>query len=100
MDASFFSGVFGLAVLAFLVIIGVLWFCLPFAVFGLKGRIDGVAQQIEGLGTLLQAIHKSSEDARVDERANTAAIVAAINAQTAALSRGAARDEGIGQPPT
>lgn len=38
--AGLFGGVVGLFVVLFLVVLGILWFVLPFAVFGLKGRLD------------------------------------------------------------
>ena len=38
--AGMFGGVVGLAVVLFLVVLGILWFVLPFAVFGIKGRLD------------------------------------------------------------
>jgi uncharacterized membrane protein len=35
-----FGGFVGLFVVVFLVVLGISWFILPFAVFGLKGRLD------------------------------------------------------------
>jgi len=34
------GGGLGLVIFAFLVILVILWFCLPFAIFGIKPRID------------------------------------------------------------
>ena len=34
------SGGFGLIVVIFLVVLAILWFCLPFAIFGTKPRLD------------------------------------------------------------
>ncbi|TWH16196.1 MULTISPECIES: hypothetical protein [Pseudoxanthomonas] len=38
--ASLFGGLLGVFVLAFLCVLAILWFVLPFAVFGIKGRLD------------------------------------------------------------
>jgi hypothetical protein len=32
-----------------LLVLGVLWFLLPFAVFGIKGKLDSIRDEIEGL---------------------------------------------------
>lgn len=37
---ALFGGVFGLIVAIFLVVLAILWFCLPFAIFGTKRRLD------------------------------------------------------------
>jgi hypothetical protein len=37
---ALFGGVFGLIVAIFLVVLAILWFCLPFAIFGTKPRLD------------------------------------------------------------
>lgn len=38
--AGLLGGVVGLFVVIFLVVLAILWFVLPFAVFGIKGRLD------------------------------------------------------------
>lgn len=40
--AGLFGGVVGLLAVLFLVVLAVLWFVLPFAVFGIKGRLDSL----------------------------------------------------------
>lgn len=37
---SLFAGGFGLVILIFLLVLAILWFCLPFAIFGTKPRLD------------------------------------------------------------
>jgi uncharacterized membrane protein len=37
---ALFGGVFGLIVVIFLIVLAILWFCLPFAIFGTKRRLD------------------------------------------------------------
>lgn len=81
-----FSGVIGLTVLAFLFIIGLLWFCLPFAVFGVKAKIEALSAQLAHSNRLLQSVHESLEAARAEAAANAAAATAAVRAQTAAAA--------------
>ena len=40
--AGLLGGFVGLFAVIFLVVLGILWFVLPFAVFGLKGRLDAL----------------------------------------------------------
>jgi hypothetical protein len=35
-----FTGTFGIILIIFLIILGILWFILPFAVFGIKRKLD------------------------------------------------------------
>lgn len=39
-----FSGLFGLLLFLFLLIAGILWFLMPFAVFGTKSKLDELIQ--------------------------------------------------------
>lgn len=38
--ADFLGGGFGFVIFVFLVVLAILWFVLPFAVFGIKSRMD------------------------------------------------------------
>ena len=44
-----FSGALGIIVIGFLVVLSVLWFILPFAVFGIKNRLDNVVAELREL---------------------------------------------------
>ncbi|WP_024851904.1 hypothetical protein [Hydrogenovibrio kuenenii] len=39
-----FSGLFGLIFFIFLLVAGILWFLMPFAVFGTKSKLDELIQ--------------------------------------------------------
>lgn len=43
IGASVLGGGFGLLAMLFLVVLALLWFCLPFAVFGIKQKLDNIA---------------------------------------------------------
>ncbi len=44
-----FSGVIGLIVILFLVVLAVLWCVLPFAVFGIKDRLDKLIKEMQAI---------------------------------------------------
>jgi len=48
------SGTFGIVVVIFSFVLFLLWFLLPFAVFGIKGRLDQLIKQNKKLISLLQ----------------------------------------------
>ncbi len=50
-------GLFGLAVAISLIVLAVLWFVLPFAVFGTKQRLDRLISSTNALGESLGGIH-------------------------------------------
>lgn len=50
-----FSGAFGLVVLLLLVILTVLWFLLPFAVFGINSKLRQLVREAERTNELLKA---------------------------------------------
>ena len=55
-------GGLGLFWIIFLVALGVLWFLLPFAVFGLKGRLDAqIAEQEKTNELLIKLIESNNE---------------------------------------
>lgn len=54
MAQDILSGTFGTVVIVFLFILFLLWFLLPFAVFGIKGRLDQLIQQNNLLISLFQ----------------------------------------------
>ena len=54
MQQDMLSGTFGTVIIIFLMVLFLLWFFLPFAVFGIKGRLDQLIQQNKQLISLLQ----------------------------------------------
>lgn len=54
MQQDMLSGTFGIVVIIFSIVLFLLWFFLPFAVFGIKGRLDQLIQQNKQLISLLQ----------------------------------------------
>lgn len=78
MDGSFFTGALGLALLFFLIVLALLWFLLPFAVFGIKDKLSALEKRLAEVNGNLEkiAVHASSVDyyaKRVDDRACAAA---------------------------
>jgi hypothetical protein len=71
-----FSGILGLFLIAFLVLLGILWFILPFAIFGIKNKLNAalkemvsireaatIAQyEIRKTNQILKAVHNITED--------------------------------------
>lgn len=53
---SFFSTGIGIAVLAFLISVFILWFLLPFAVFGSKNRLNQIIEEAKETNYLLNEI--------------------------------------------
>jgi len=67
------TGTFGMVVMLFLLIAAVLWFLLPFAVFGTKARMDELIQinkktnvTLECIYEELHAMHKLSKAEKSD----------------------------------
>lgn len=52
--ATALGGVFSLVVLLFLIVLALLWFLLPFAVFGIKDRLDTMIRHQRYLMDLLE----------------------------------------------
>jgi len=71
-----FGGLLGIVVVILVVIMSVLWFILPFAVFGIKDRLDRLIAEIQDLknssattqyeikktNQILKAVHNVSEE--------------------------------------
>ena len=53
MGLGLFSGILGLFVFFFLLVVAIVWFFLPFAVFGTKGRIDTLIAETRRTNELL-----------------------------------------------
>ncbi len=50
------GGILGLIIIVFLVILGILWVLLPFAVFGVKDRLDKLIAQSKKTNALLESL--------------------------------------------
>ena len=57
------SGV-GIVIILFIIVLSILWFLLPFAVFGIKRRLDRMVEQNNEIITLLQMRSTKSETSR------------------------------------
>lgn len=55
-------GSFGLIVIIFLIVLAILWFLLPFAVFGIKTRIDESNQLSKEILIELKYLNAESQD--------------------------------------
>lgn len=52
----FLGGTIGFIVILFLLILAVLWFFLPFAIFGTKEKLDNIKAEIENTNKILRVI--------------------------------------------
>lgn len=52
------SDAFSLAFLIFAVIVAILWIILPFALFGLKGRLDGVITELQKMNENIKDLRR------------------------------------------
>ncbi len=57
-------GLFGFAVAICLVVLAVLWFILPFAVFGTKQRLDRLISSTNAVVETLEGIHYELRELR------------------------------------
>ncbi len=57
-------GLFGFAVAISLVVLAVLWFILPFAVFGTKQRLDRLISSTNAVVETLEGIHYELRELR------------------------------------
>ncbi len=57
-------GLFGFVVATALVVLAVLWFILPFAVFGTKQRLDRLIASNNALGETVEGIHYELRELR------------------------------------
>ena len=53
MGLGLFSGILGLFVFFFLLLVAIVWFFLPFAIFGTKGRLDTLIAETRKTNELL-----------------------------------------------
>ena len=44
---SIFSGLLGIFVIGYLIVLGLLWLFIPFAIFGTKNRLDTIIVELE-----------------------------------------------------
>ena len=67
MGQDLLSGTFGMVLLVFAIVLFLLWFFLPFAVFGIKGRLDEIIQQNNQLLSFLENLN--TDTATISEKA-------------------------------
>ncbi|MGI2169509.1 hypothetical protein ACROAE_04845 [Shewanella sp. MF05960] len=53
---TFVTGGFGVFITLFLFVLAILWFILPFAIFGTKNKLDELIEQTRQTNTLLTAL--------------------------------------------
>lgn len=61
---SFMAGGFGIVVVLFLFVLAVLWFLLPFAVFGIKGLAKSLIAEQQITNKLISDLNDKLEAAR------------------------------------
>ncbi len=60
-NAEFFGSTLGLIFMIFMLIVGILWFLMPFAVFGIKARLDEHLKEVKQTNRLLTQIAEASK---------------------------------------
>lgn len=53
-------GILGIFIFIFLIVLGILWFILPFAVFGIKSRLELISSELSETRLLLSEIAKNT----------------------------------------
>ncbi len=59
---ALFSGIFGIVIFLFLLVLAILWFILPFAIFGIKPKLDMILQELDKTNKLLAALGRNPEE--------------------------------------
>ncbi|MPQ76654.1 hypothetical protein [Hydrogenovibrio sp. JE_KL2] len=62
--SGMFSGFFGLIFFVFLLVAGILWFLMPFAVFGTKSKLEELIQAQAQTNQLLSNMHNEIAELR------------------------------------
>jgi hypothetical protein len=60
--AGYFGGSVGLVIALFLLILAILWFCLPFAIFGIKRKLDALIEQQKKSNDALDRIARIQDE--------------------------------------
>ena len=74
MEAIDALGGFAIFVYIFLLIVAILWFFLPFAIFGLKSRLDALIASSNKTNAYLKAIRKDLKSLQEDEEDSSSQI--------------------------
>ena len=61
MEPQMLTSGIGIVIIIFIIVLSILWFLLPFAVFGIKRRLDKMIEQNDEVITLLQMRNNKSE---------------------------------------
>lgn len=64
----FLGGTIGFIIILFLFVHAVLWFFLPFAIFGTKEKSDNIKAEIESANRLLQVIENEIKETRLSNK--------------------------------
>ncbi len=51
-------GILGIIAVVFLIILSILWLCLPFALFGVKPRLDAILKELQAIRSELKPYPK------------------------------------------
>ena len=66
MGQDLLSGTFEIVLIVFSIVLFLLWFFLPFAVFGIKGKLDEIIQQNNQLLSFLENLN--TDTATISEK--------------------------------
>ena len=58
---AMFGGIFGLVIFLFLLVLAILWFILPFAIFGIKPKLDKILEELDKTNRLLAAFSSAAK---------------------------------------
>ena len=58
---AMFGGIFGLVIFLFLLVLAILWFILPFAIFGIKPKLDKIIEELDKTNRFLANFTSASK---------------------------------------
>jgi len=59
--AALFGGFFGIAIFIFLLVLAILWFALPFAIFGIQPKLKMIIEQLGETNELLSTLANAAK---------------------------------------
>lgn len=82
--AGFFGTIIGWFVAVFAIALAILWTILPFAIFGIKDRLDGIRQSLDALRGSVDLLRREASGMRENQSAEIDAMGRIERIQSAA----------------
>jgi len=86
MEPNMFGSGLGIVIFLFLIVLAILWFLLPFAVFGIKDRLDNFVTEAKSTNKHLDNLRAEIDELRDSLEAALAQNKAEIDADESPLS--------------